>query len=105
MLPTRQTPPLPSLDVSTFVRRIALVRGARQGFRKAIRTGPPAKLAVITWDLGLTMRWLAHVLARLAIAATCTSSAAALDADNERGVYPSSRAACGSISCPIHSNR
>jgi uncharacterized protein YjiS (DUF1127 family) len=36
------------------------------------------------------MRWLAHVLARLAIAATCTSSAAALDAHNERGVYPSS---------------
>jgi uncharacterized protein YjiS (DUF1127 family) len=35
------------------------------------------------------MRWLAHVLARLAIAATCTSSAAALDAHSERGEYPS----------------
>jgi hypothetical protein len=36
------------------------------------------------------MRLLAHVLARLAIAATCTSSAAALDANIECGNYPSS---------------
>jgi hypothetical protein len=33
----------------------------------------------------LNMRWLVRVLARLAIAATCTSSAAALDAQVERG--------------------
>ena len=34
------------------------------------------------------MRWLVHALARLAIAATCTNSAAALDAQVERGNYP-----------------
>jgi uncharacterized protein YjiS (DUF1127 family) len=33
------------------------------------------------------MRWLVHVFARLAIAATCTNSAAALDAQVERGKY------------------
>ena len=33
------------------------------------------------------MRWLVHVVARLAIAATCTNSAAALDAQVERGKY------------------
>jgi hypothetical protein len=36
------------------------------------------------------MRLFAHVVARLAIAATCTNSAAALDANVERGNYPSS---------------
>jgi uncharacterized protein YjiS (DUF1127 family) len=36
------------------------------------------------------MRWCVHVLARLAIAATCTNSAAALDAQVDRGEYPSS---------------
>jgi uncharacterized protein YjiS (DUF1127 family) len=35
------------------------------------------------------MRWFAHVLARLVIAATCTSSAAALVAHNELEKYPS----------------
>jgi hypothetical protein len=37
----------------------------------------------------LTMRWLVHVFARLAIAASCTNSAAALDAQVERGKDPS----------------
>jgi hypothetical protein len=32
---------------------------------------------VITREMGLNMRWLVHVLVRLAIGATCTSSAAA----------------------------
>jgi uncharacterized protein YjiS (DUF1127 family) len=36
------------------------------------------------------MRWLVHALARLAITATCTNSAAALDAQVERGKYLSS---------------
>jgi uncharacterized protein YjiS (DUF1127 family) len=36
------------------------------------------------------MRWLVHALARLAIAATFTNSAAALDAQVERGKCPSS---------------
>jgi uncharacterized protein YjiS (DUF1127 family) len=36
------------------------------------------------------MRWCVHVLARLAIAATCTNSAAALDAQVERDEYVSS---------------
>jgi hypothetical protein len=58
--------------------------------RATIRVGLPAGLAVITRDLGLTMRLFAHVLAQLAIAATCTNSAAALDAGIERGNYPSS---------------
>ena len=35
------------------------------------------------------MRWFVHVLARLAIAASCTSSAAALDAQVGHGRYPS----------------
>ena len=34
------------------------------------------------------MRWLVHVLARLAITATCTNSAAALDAHVEPGRHP-----------------
>ena len=38
----------------------------------------------------LKMRWFVHVFARLAIAATWTSSAAALDAQVERGKYLSS---------------
>ena len=38
----------------------------------------------------LKMRWFVRVFARLAIAATWTSSAAALDAQVERGKYPSS---------------
>jgi hypothetical protein len=58
--------------------------------RATIRVGRPAKLVVITRDLGLTMRLFAHVLARLAIAATCTNSAAALDAGIERANYPCS---------------
>jgi hypothetical protein len=36
------------------------------------------------------MRWLVHVFARLAITATCTNSAAALDAHIEPGKYTSS---------------
>ena len=38
----------------------------------------------------LKMRWFVHVFARLAVAATWTSSAAALDAQVERGKYLSS---------------
>ena len=38
----------------------------------------------------LNMRWRVHVLARLAIAAACTNSAAALDARVDRGESPSS---------------
>jgi uncharacterized protein YjiS (DUF1127 family) len=44
----------------------------------AVRGGRPAKSAATGRDL--TMRWLVHVLARLAITATCTNSAAALEA-------------------------
>jgi hypothetical protein len=39
---------------------------------------------------GQILRWFVHVLARLAITATCTSSAAAFDAQVEHGKYPSS---------------
>jgi uncharacterized protein YjiS (DUF1127 family) len=35
------------------------------------------------------MRWFVHVLARLTIAASCTNSAAALDAQVEHGKHPS----------------
>ena len=47
----------------------------------------------------LKMRWLVHLLARFAIAATCTSSAAALETlvGAENTVLP--LIACGSISC------
>jgi hypothetical protein len=44
----------------------------------AVRSERPAKSAATGRDL--TMRWLVHVLARLAITATCTNSAAALEA-------------------------
>jgi hypothetical protein len=76
---------MPILSI-TCVGRLSAIFG-RVG---AVRVGaePPAWLAVITRGLGLTMRWFAHVLARLAIAATWTSSAAALDAQAECGKLP-----------------
>jgi uncharacterized protein YjiS (DUF1127 family) len=40
------------------------------------------------WDFELKMRWCAHVLGRLAIAATCTNSTAGLEAPVNRGEYP-----------------
>jgi hypothetical protein len=45
------------------------------------------------------MRWFVHLLARVAITATCASSAAALEAQvgTENTVLP--LIACGSISC------
>jgi hypothetical protein len=54
VLRKRQSPPMPSLG--TYQRAYSLVK----------------------------MRWFAHVLARLAIAASCTSTAAALDAQADR---------------------
>ena len=45
------------------------------------------------------MRWFVHVLARLAIAATCTSSAAALDARVGAANTLPPLIVCGSISC------
>jgi hypothetical protein len=60
MLPKRQSSPLPSLI--TFVDRLS------------------ADLFANRIGAELKMRWFVHVLARLAIAATSTSSAAALDA-------------------------
>src|SRR3979411_693429 len=47
----------------------------------------------------LKMRWFVHVLARLAIAATCTSSAAALDARVGASNTLPPLTVCGSISC------
>ncbi|MEH2567801.1 hypothetical protein V1289_007428 [Bradyrhizobium sp. AZCC 2289] len=45
------------------------------------------------------MRWFVHVLARLVIAATCTSSTEALDARvGEANTLPP-LTVCGSISC------
>src|SRR5260370_39311145 len=62
MLPTRQSSPLPSL--------VAYQRA-------------PSLTASSVWSR--ILRGFVHVLARLAIAATCTSSAAALDAQVEHG--------------------
>jgi hypothetical protein len=61
-----------------------MARGSQRGFRTT------AGLVIIARGLGLTMRLFAHLVARLAIAATCTNSAAALDANIERGNHPSS---------------
>ena len=75
MLPKPQYSPLPSLvalSAGSFADRVGVV---------------------------LKIRWFVHLLARVAIAATCTSSAAALDAQvgAENTVLP--LIACGSISC------
>jgi hypothetical protein len=48
----------------------------------------PAQPTIIGRDLGLTMRLVVHVLARFAITATCTSSAAALEAPVEPINHP-----------------
>jgi hypothetical protein len=63
----------------------SFARDSRPNFPAAIGADLAAKPVVITrdvvaHDLDLTMRWFLHVLAGLAIAATCTNSAAALDA-------------------------
>jgi hypothetical protein len=101
MLPIHQTPPLPSSvarpgysSAAASLWFAALDRvSARQSALGRL------KLAVGT---RLAMRWFARVLARLAIAATCTSSAAALDAHNERSKYSSSASSLWEHSCRIH---
>ena len=53
--------------------------GIEPSFRIAIVSKTPARGSVFGRDSRLTMRLLVHVLARVAITATCTNSAAALD--------------------------
>jgi hypothetical protein len=60
---------------------------------------PSAGLFANRLGVELKMRWFAHVLARLAIAANCTSSAAALDAQVGAANTLSPPTICGSISC------
>jgi uncharacterized protein YjiS (DUF1127 family) len=64
------------LSASCFARHGSTVD--RRFSAGAVRSERPAKSAATGRDL--TMRWLVHVLARLAITATCTNSAAALEA-------------------------
>jgi hypothetical protein len=73
MLPKPQYSPLPSLV-------------AHQRASSLTRVG-----------MVLKTRWLVHLLARLAIAATCTSSAAALDAQVGAANTVPPLTACGSI--------
>jgi len=62
-------------------RPAALSGGIEPSFRIAMVFRTSARsAAVFGQDSRLTMRLLVHVLARLAITATCTNSAAALDA-------------------------
>jgi len=75
MLPKPQYSPLPSL--------VALSAGSF-----ANRVG-----------VALKIRWFVHLLARLAIAATCTSSSAALDAQVGAANSVPPAIACGSIAC------
>ena len=63
----------------------------------AVGATQPAKLTVIGRHSRLTMRWFVHVLARLAIAASCTTSAAALDARVEPANTLHLQAACWRI--------
>jgi hypothetical protein len=74
-------------DVETPILSIVLSRcllaassgGIEPSFRTAIVSKTSARSAAFGRDSRLTMRLLVHVLARLAITATCTNSAAALD--------------------------
>jgi hypothetical protein len=75
MLPKLQYSPLPSL--------VALSAGF---FANCVGAVPK-------------MRWSVHLLARVAIAATCTSSAAALDAQVGAANTVPPLIACGNISC------
>jgi hypothetical protein len=63
----------------------------------AVGATQPAKLTVIGRHSRLTMRWLIHVLARLAITASCTCPAAALDARVEPANILPLQAACRRI--------
>lgn len=75
------------MSAGSFASRVGVECGFRQDFPTAISA--PAGFVVIGQDLALTMRWFVHVLARLAVTATCTSSAAALDAQIEHREYSS----------------
>ena len=58
-----------------------------------------AGLSASRLGVELKMRWFAHVVARLAIAANCTSPAAALDAQAGAANTLPPSTICGSISC------
>jgi uncharacterized protein YjiS (DUF1127 family) len=73
---------MPTLCIA-FVSRLSVgaFSWSSDNFREAIGIDPPAKRVVIPPDSELSMRrWVVHVLTRLVIAATCTNSAAAHDA-------------------------
>jgi hypothetical protein len=53
--------------------------GIERSFQRAFDPNMPAQNSAFSRDSRLTMRLLVHVLARLAITATCTNSAAAPD--------------------------
>jgi hypothetical protein len=85
MLPIRQFSPLPSLLV---YQRVESQAGwwatpdkvsARQSALRRFNASPRSERIWRT-----TIRWCVHVFVRLAIAATCTSSAAAREAQVER---------------------
>ena len=90
----RQFLPLPP---SVTRRGAAFTGGIGPLANAAVAATQPAKRTVIGRRSRLTMRWFVHVLARLAIAASCTSSAAALDTWAAPANNLPSQAACWRI--------
>jgi len=90
----RQFFPLPP---SVTRRGAALAGGIGPLANATVGATQPAKRAVIGRHSRPTMRWLVHVLARLAIAASCTTSAAALDTRAAPANNLPSQAACWRI--------